>query len=585
MKKTKLTRSLLAACSIVALSAVMYGCTSDGSKDELVATQEDLAEERAAHAATQGKLDTASSELMTANGEVTRLTGELGTANSALMTANGDVTRLTGELMTANGDVTRLMGELTTAQGNASGLQTQLTTAQGNVTRLMGELTTAQGERDTAQGDVTRLEGELTTAEGERDGYKQMLTALQAKIQADADAAAKAEDDNRVKGISTALGLDKLGDMTTNSPLTEKHAMYGITAERSASGATVIITVDPDTDTANDDYMASNAAGDPWSHAFVTKDTLDDEEQVTSTEEWMVVTDIMKPTPTPIALQFAEGMLHVVLGTGEREAELSDIMLSRLPASDDEQIIHANNADFEGSYLGIAGEFTCAVAENCTVMLDDDAANGFTISGDLQFTPDNVAATHPVQDTGYVYFGWWLDKPAKSDGEHAFETFVGLGGSTPPTARDSFDEIEGSASYSGMAVGKYVTKTFTAGVFAGGNVGAFTANAKLTASFDVEDADDDNTVSGSVTGFRDATSGDSLGGWKVTLAEKGLAAAMGSTNINLGAETQEGVGNWTAAWYYGDADDAPGTVIGEFDASVAGGVAHIAGAYGATQDD
>ena len=40
MKKTKLTRSLLAACSIVALSAVMYGCTSDGSKDELVATQE-----------------------------------------------------------------------------------------------------------------------------------------------------------------------------------------------------------------------------------------------------------------------------------------------------------------------------------------------------------------------------------------------------------------------------------------------------------------------------------------------------------------------------------------------------------------
>ena len=37
MKKTKLTRSLLAACSIVALSAVMYGCThsSGPSQDEL----------------------------------------------------------------------------------------------------------------------------------------------------------------------------------------------------------------------------------------------------------------------------------------------------------------------------------------------------------------------------------------------------------------------------------------------------------------------------------------------------------------------------------------------------------------------
>ncbi|MDE0202314.1 MAG: hypothetical protein OXK73_07765 [Rhodospirillaceae bacterium] len=33
MKKTKLTRSLLAACSIVALTAVMYGCVHDGGDD------------------------------------------------------------------------------------------------------------------------------------------------------------------------------------------------------------------------------------------------------------------------------------------------------------------------------------------------------------------------------------------------------------------------------------------------------------------------------------------------------------------------------------------------------------------------
>ena len=53
MKKTKLTRSLLAACSIVALSAVMYGCTSDGSENDLVATEGDLEQEKMAHAATQ----------------------------------------------------------------------------------------------------------------------------------------------------------------------------------------------------------------------------------------------------------------------------------------------------------------------------------------------------------------------------------------------------------------------------------------------------------------------------------------------------------------------------------------------------
>ena len=33
MKKTKLTRSLMAACSIVALTAVMYGCVHNGGDD------------------------------------------------------------------------------------------------------------------------------------------------------------------------------------------------------------------------------------------------------------------------------------------------------------------------------------------------------------------------------------------------------------------------------------------------------------------------------------------------------------------------------------------------------------------------
>ena len=40
MKKTKLTRSLLAACSIVALTAVMYGCSSGPSQSELDAEME-----------------------------------------------------------------------------------------------------------------------------------------------------------------------------------------------------------------------------------------------------------------------------------------------------------------------------------------------------------------------------------------------------------------------------------------------------------------------------------------------------------------------------------------------------------------
>ena len=40
MKKTKLTRSLLAACSIVALTAVMYGCVHSGDDDPAPTTME-----------------------------------------------------------------------------------------------------------------------------------------------------------------------------------------------------------------------------------------------------------------------------------------------------------------------------------------------------------------------------------------------------------------------------------------------------------------------------------------------------------------------------------------------------------------
>ena len=68
MKKTKLTRSLLAACSIVALSAVMYGCAhtdSGPSQEELdaanaataAAAAEAKANADAAAAAVQAKAD------------------------------------------------------------------------------------------------------------------------------------------------------------------------------------------------------------------------------------------------------------------------------------------------------------------------------------------------------------------------------------------------------------------------------------------------------------------------------------------------------------------------------------------------
>ena len=101
MKKTKLTRSLLAACSIVALSAVMYGCVhnggSDTTTDETDMEMGPTPEEQIA--ALQGQInalrtqlgleadDNLSTSIADLQAEVTRLQGEIDKRDTAANTA------------------------------------------------------------------------------------------------------------------------------------------------------------------------------------------------------------------------------------------------------------------------------------------------------------------------------------------------------------------------------------------------------------------------------------------------------------------------------------------------------------------
>ena len=165
------------------------------------------------------------------------------------------------------------------------------------------------------------------------------------------------------------------------------------------------------------------------------------------------------------------------------------------------------------------------------------------------------------------------------------------------TARDAYAGLTATAKYSGTAVGKYVTKTFTAGILQGGEAAPFLATVDLTAWFTTA-ADDDvnNRIGGAVTNFRDLQN-ESLGNWRVTLKDRVFTGTdLGRTSVNLGAETQggldteldTGVGHWSST-FYGGANTGtitePDSVIGEFDAHVAGGVAAIYGAYGAKKQD
>ena len=212
MKKTNLTRSLLAACSIVALSAVMYGCSSSGEDEERsrAAIAEDMLAALAAAADLpdgtaltaeyiQEKLqDLADSqadvarltrELGMANDEVVRLLTELATANAAianltqeLADANAKVTRLTGELATANGNVTRLEGELATAISERDDARQSLAISEADNMRLAGELEMANTQIASLTDDLaaanaenTRLTGNLSTVTSERDDARQDL--------------------------------------------------------------------------------------------------------------------------------------------------------------------------------------------------------------------------------------------------------------------------------------------------------------------------------------------------------------------------------------------------------------------------
>ena len=192
-------------------------------------------------------------------------------------------------------------------------------------------------------------------------------------------------------------------------------------------------------------------------------------------------------------------------------------------------------------------------------------------------------------DTGYAYFGWWLNKPEDVAGVHVVEVFAG--GTNGVT--DLAEEIVGNATYSGPAAGKYVTKTFSAGPQTDAGVGHFTANANLTARFGTADIVG-TTIDGSITGFE--LDDGSNPGWTVKLLGKdniAMDGAMdgaftGTTEVNFGGGFTAGdtsAGMWQGAFYGADPDDntkAPDAVAGTFDAVTEN--AAVIGGFGATKN-
>ena len=235
-----------------------------------------------------------------------------------------------------------------------------------------------------------------------------------------------------------------------------------------------------------------------------------------------------------------------------------------------------------------------------------------------------------VPDQDWMAYGAWLTTPDGASGTHRFGVFFN-GMDTWVPAADALNAtvaagLRGSATYSGGATGVYVDRTMNADGTYTENSGLFTADAMLTAKFDVNsnalgtDAGD-YTISGRIDDFRGtdgaflgsdtrATPNDPMAGgendWVVTLDMDMLNAtdtAAGAVNGDTSGSA-DGV-SWTGNWdgqLFGlssnaDGDSlAPSGVAGRFWANTGDpdgsgtmtpdhAVTSVVGAFGATKDD
>ena len=219
--------------------------------------------------------------------------------------------------------------------------------------------------------------------------------------------------------------------------------------------------------------------------------------------------------------------------SGGREINNNDT-----PAPGDDIVTYA------GNYDGASGTFTCAgdPASTCTAR---NTETGIDVAGSWTFKPGRLTNGVTVtEDEEYLYFGIWYSEPDIASGTHGFEYIAG--GDDTGISPTNFGALEGTATYTGGAIGKYVTRNQ---VSDNAKIGTFTATATFKADFD-----DDNTLDGRITNFRDSEG--PLTGWSVKLggsdATQPAVLDEGGVDAGAGATTAASIGgvpatgNWAA---------------------------------------
>ena len=588
MKKTKLTRSLLAACSIVALSAVMYGCVHSG--DDAARTGGDAGMEMPggtalAHAGLAAG--------MVVEPGTYHVTGASDALLEALDGFEGPTDGYT------DGDMVSIGGLDLQCHGDSCGITVNddgSFTTTGTITVVM-----TGGTQPTVPPTAEEMDAAVEAATAEA-ATKAKAIVTEGEQAADADA---------------GLG-------GTGAPAAGAEGSYRYSVERDSDGTTVAVRVQesssPDDDEDETFMLVDMDLGAGNTMHTRTMDPTDDGDVVT--EVAFVSTDIAAPKAT--AFEMVEGQalngrdldadvdadgdgtdgndwtaLTVVAGTDDVNLPLimsasfapppalslsSSVQHTYLPAADDGDPDTDGDqpraaAMVAGTYNRAMGTYECSGTDNCTVTVNDKG-EVTAVSTGWTFIPAEDA-TSDVPDSDFLSWGFWLQKTTDSDGVTEYnevETFAMAEGMD-----DTTGIVTGSASFSGGATGVYVHNVLSSG---GGTVesrtaGHFTADASLMAYFGQPDEPDNNippnklnSVTGSINNFM--LSGDEAQDWSVA-----LKGTINTTDYDIEMGTANGGGQEGdfEGQFYGAPDMVPGAVTGEFNANFSNG--SVAGGFGA----
>ena len=260
-------------------------------------------------------------------------------------------------------------------------------------------------------------------------------------------------------------------------------------------------------------------------------------------------------------------------------------------------------AQIAGTFNGAMGIYRCNAAAACTVTVNTmGVVSAVSTDDDWVFIPA-ADATSLQPDYDYYHYGFWLKRTADDDGAITYNEVQTFAGSRIVASTGSeLDTVRGSASYEGGAVGVYVRETYDAedGSVDTATSGHFSADASLTATFgQIHEGDNPsdtgepgtiapnmlNTVTGRIHNF-ELQHGEAntwvvhLDGTRASGANTFSGSAKGGGAVDGEfSGTFHGLTPETTVDTDGNRRDAPGSMVGEFDANFGNGT--VAGAFGA----